>query len=109
MTTWEAVICILGLAFITLVTRGFFIFPDRDLPIPAWLREGLRFAPLAALVAVAGPEVVLTQGHFIDHWREPRLFAVLAGSLWYLWRRTLLGTIVSGTAVLLALRLGLGW
>jgi branched-subunit amino acid transport protein len=109
MSTFEAVVCIAGLAFITLATRGFFIWPERELPIPPWLREGLRFAPLAALVAVAVPEIILSQGKLIDTWRDPRLAAVLIGSLWYLWRRTLLGTIVSGTAVMLALRLGLGW
>jgi hypothetical protein len=28
---------------------------------------------------------------------------------WFLWRRDLLGTILSGTVVMLAFRLGLGW
>jgi hypothetical protein len=28
---------------------------------------------------------------------------------YFFWRRDILGTIVSGTAVLLALKLGLGW
>lgn len=109
MTWWEAFFCILGLPVITLVTRGFFMFPDSELPIPAWLKEGLRYAPLAALVAVAVPEVVFTQGRFISTWQDARLFAAAAGTAWYYWRRTLLGTIVSGSAVMLALRVGLGW
>jgi branched-subunit amino acid transport protein len=109
MTTWEAILCIAGLTAITVITRGFFIIPDRELPLPAWLKEGLRYAPLAALVAVAVPEIVLKQGQFIDTWRDARLFAAAAGSAWFFWRRTLLGTIVSGSAVMLALRIGLGW
>ncbi|EHR73093.1 putative membrane protein [Burkholderiales bacterium JOSHI_001] len=109
MTTWEAILCIIGLTAITVVTRGFFIIPDRELPLPDWLKEGLRYAPLAALVAVAVPEIVLKQGHLIDTWRDARLFAAAAGSAWFFWRRTLLGTIVSGSAVMLALRIGLGW
>ena len=32
-----------------------------------------------------------------------------AATAWYLWRRDMLGTIVAGTATMLALRLGLGW
>ena len=32
-----------------------------------------------------------------------------AGAGWYFWRRGILGTIVSGTAVLAILRLGMGW
>ena len=105
----EGILCIVGLAAITVLTRGFFIIPDQDLPIPDWLKEGLRYAPLAALVAVAAPEIVLTQGQLIHTWQDARLFAVAAGTAWYVWRRTLLGTIVSGTVVMLALRLGLGW
>jgi branched-subunit amino acid transport protein len=109
MTTWEAIVCIFGLTAITVITRGFFIIPDRELPLPHWLKEGLRYAPLAALVAVAVPEIVLKQGQLIDTWRDARLFAAAAGSAWFFWRRTLLGTIVSGSAVMLALRIGLGW
>lgn len=109
MDTWEAVLAIVGLAVITLVTRAFFLYPERELPMPALLKQGLRYAPLAALVAVIAPEVVLTQGQLIDTWRDPRLFAVAVASGYYAWRRGILGTIVSGTVVLLALRLGLGW
>lgn len=109
MSFWEGVITILGLALITVLTRGFFLLPEREVPIPAWLREALRHAPLAALVAVVVPEIVLTQGRLISTWQDPRLFAAAAGALWFWRQRGILGTIVCGTAVLLVLRLGLGW
>ncbi|GAA0759292.1 AzlD domain-containing protein [Ideonella azotifigens] len=109
MSTWEAVIALIGLALITVLTRGFFLLPEREVPIPAWLREALRYAPLAALVAVVVPETVMTQGHMIHDWRDARLFAAAAGALWFWWRRGILGTIVCGTVVLLTLRLTLGW
>ena len=109
MGYWEIVLTVIGLAVITVLTRSFFLLPERELPIPQWLNEALRHAPLAALVAVVAPEVVLTNGHLIDSWRDPRPYAALAGSLWYWRRRGILGTIVCGMAVLLALRFGLGW
>lgn len=109
MSTWEAVIAILGLGLITILTRSFFLLPQREVPIPAWLREALRYAPLAALVAVIAPEVFMSNGHLIQTWQDARLYAAAAGALWYWWRRGILGTIVCGTAVLLALRFGLGW
>jgi branched-subunit amino acid transport protein len=109
MNAWEAAWTILGLVVITVLTRGFFLLPEREVPIPVWLREALRYAPLAALVAVVVPEIVLTQGQLIQTWRDPRLFAAAAGGLWFWWQRGILGTIVCGTAVLLALKLGLGW
>ena len=66
-------------------------------------------APLAALAAVVVPEVVMTQGQLISTWRDARLFAAAAGAAYFWWRRGILGTILSGMAVLLPLRLGLGW
>jgi branched-subunit amino acid transport protein len=109
MSPLEGTIAIIGLAALTLLTRAFFLLPERDLPLPAWLQQGLRYAPLAALMAVVAPEIVLTQGELISTWKDPRLPAVLVASAYYFWRRGILGTIVSGTAVLLALKLGLGW
>ena len=49
MSTTEALITVAGLALITLLTRGFFILPSRELPIPPRLRMALRYAPVAAL------------------------------------------------------------
>ncbi len=109
MGTWEAVLAIVGLTVITLVTRSFFFISDRELPIPAWVQQGLRFAPLAALAAVVVPEIVMTQGQLIDTWQDARLFAAAAALGYFFWRRGILGTILTGMAVLLPLKLGLGW
>jgi branched-subunit amino acid transport protein len=100
---------IVGLAVITLVTRGFFLFTRREIPFPGWLREGLRYAPLAALAAVVLPEIVIRDGRLITTLLDARIFAALAGAAYFYWRRGILGTIVVGMAVLLPLRLGLGW
>lgn len=109
MSWLDGVIAILGLALITLVTRAFFLYPERDLPLPAWLQQGLRYAPLAALMAVVAPEIFMTQGRLIGSWMDARLPGVLAATAYYAWRRGILGTIVAGTAVMLAFKLGLGW
>ncbi len=109
MGTWEAIIAVLGLTVITVVTRGFFFLTEREVPIPVWLRQGLRYAPLAAMAAVVVPEVVMLRGELITTWQDARLFAVAAGAAWFWWRRGILGTILVGMAVLLPLRLGLGW
>ena len=109
MSTGWSVVAILGLAVITLVTRGFFVLPEREIPLPAWLRQGLRYAPLAALTAVVAPEVVMSGGHLIATWKDARLFAAAAGAGWFFWQRSILGTILAGTAVMMLLRIGLGW
>ena len=109
MSTLEIIVTIAGLVLITLGTRGFFILPDRELPMPEWLREGLRYAPIGALVAVIAPELVMTQGRLIGTWMDARLFGAAAATAWFVWRRDMLGTIVVGTTVMLILRMGLGW
>jgi branched-subunit amino acid transport protein len=109
MSFAEGLVAILGLAAITLITRAFFLYPERELPLPGWLQQGLRYAPLAALAAVAVPEIVMTHGRLIDSWLDARLPGVVAATAYFLWRRDILGTILSGTLVMLAFRLGLGW
>jgi branched-subunit amino acid transport protein len=105
----EGSIAIIGLAALTVLTRGFFLLSEREIPIPAWLRQGLRYAPLAALAAVVVPEVVMSQGQIIGTPLDARLFATAAAAAYFYWRRDILGTILVGMAVLLPLRLGLGW
>jgi branched-subunit amino acid transport protein len=105
----EGVIVIVGLALITVVTRGLFFLTNREIPIPVWLRQGLRYAPLAAMAAVVVPEIVMQQGQLIRTVQDARLYAALAAAGWFWWRRDILGTIVVGMLVLLPLRLGLGW
>ena len=109
MSPLEVFLTSLGMAAITLACRAFFMLPKQDLPMPQWLREGLHYAPIAALAAVVAPELVMTQGHLIDTWRDGRVFGALAGLAFYAWKRSLFGTIVCGTGVMLVLRFGVGW
>ena len=108
MSQLELFVTTLGMALVALVCRSFFLLPKEDLPMPQWLREGLRYAPIAALSAVVAPELVMTQGHLIDTWRDARIFGALAGLAFYAWRRSLFGTIVCGTGVMLIVRFGMG-
>jgi len=100
---------ILGLGVITFVTHGVFLYPKRAVRIPEWLQRGLKVAPLAALTAVVVPEIVLSHGELIHSWRDARLPAVAAATLYYAWRPGVLGPLVAGLAVYLPLRLALGW
>lgn len=109
MPWWLMALAIVGLTVVTVVTRAFFLIPERELPLPDWLRRGLKYAPLAAIAAVVAPEVLIQQGHLIQTLMDARLPAVLAASAWYFWRRGILGTIVVGMAVYLPLHIGLGW
>ena len=109
MTDVWTLAVIVGLALVTVLTRGFFLISSQPWSLPPWALHALQYAPIAALSAVVVPEVVMTQGELIDTWRDARLFAAVAGAAWYFWRGGVLGTILAGMAVYLPLRLGLGW
>ena len=109
MNTFDSALAIAGLTAVTVLCRCFFLWPDREVPMPGWLKEGLRCAPLAALSAVVVPDVVTSHGQLVPGWQDARLFGALAGMAWYFWRRGILGTIASGTGVMLLLRHLPGW
>ncbi|MDI9332692.1 MAG: AzlD domain-containing protein [Alphaproteobacteria bacterium] len=104
---------IVALGLVTVLTRGFFIFSNRPWPMPPWLERGLLYAPIAALAAVIAPEVLTTQGQFIDTWRDARPWATLTSALFFLkfrhHRHAVLGTMIAGMVVFLPLRVSLGW
>jgi branched-subunit amino acid transport protein len=109
MSDGYALVTILGLTVITVITRGFFLTSQQEMALPDWVKRGLRYAPLAALAAVVVPEIVMAQGQLIDTWKDARLYAAAAATGYFFWRRGILGTIVTGMAVLIPLKLGLGW
>ncbi len=109
MTDLWTMAVIVGLAVVTVITRGFFVFSSRPWRLPSWAERGLQYAPIAALTAVVVPEVVMTQGHLIATWQDARIFGAAAGMAMFFWRRNTLLTIVVGMAVYLPLHLGLGW
>lgn len=108
-TDWWTVTTILGMALVTVVTRGFFFISSKPWSLPAWAERGLHYAPIAALAAVIVPEMVMTQGQFISTFKDARIYAVLVGLAWFYWRRGMFGTIVVGMLVYLPLHIGLRW
>ena len=107
--TIQALLAIAGLALITVLARAFFMIPEREIPMPDWLRRGLKYAPLAALTAVIAPEIVMQHGQLISSLQDARLPATVCASVYFFWRRSILGTIVVGMAVYLPLHIGWGW
>ena len=107
--TIQALLAIAGLALITVLARAFFMIPEREIPMPDWLRRGLKYAPLAALTAVIAPEIVMQHGQLISSLQDARLPATVCASVYFFWRRSILGTIVIGMAVYLPLHIGWGW
>ena len=105
----QGAITILGLAAVTALSRGFFLWSKRDFRLPEPLQRALQVAPLAAIVAVLAPEIFMTHGALIGTWRDARLPAALAATAFYAWRPGVLGPLLAGLALYMPLHIGLGW
>ena len=108
MSSFWIVIACIGLAIITLVTRAFFMIPEQEVPLPNWLKRGLKYAPLAALAAVIAPEIVMSNGQLISSFADARLPALAAAVVYFFYKRSILGTIALGMAIYLPLHIGWG-
>jgi branched-subunit amino acid transport protein len=59
---FEIALLIGGMAFITLLTRSFFVFLGARVRVPELVLRAIRYAPLAAIVGIVAPELLLTPG-----------------------------------------------
>ncbi len=101
---------IAGLVVVVFATRNAFVaLPRRWLPTGA-VERALRFAPLAALVALTVPaagEVLLAGDGWIAAWHDGRLPAAAATVAVARWARSPFPGLAAGVVVLLAIG-GLG-
>lgn len=103
-------VAVVLLVLVTVGTRSFFLLPDREPRLPGWLRQGLRHAPVAALLAMVAPELPAIHAGAAPAWHDARFLAVGAALAWFAWRRDdITGTILAGTGTLMVLRIGFGW
>ncbi|HXZ07817.1 MAG TPA: AzlD domain-containing protein [Paraburkholderia sp.] len=105
MTTTQIWLAILGMTFVTALTRAMFLIGGERTVLPERVQRMLRYAPAAALMAVVLPDVLETSDGLSFALSNHQFYATLAGLGWFLWRRSMLGTIVVGMLVFTALRL----
>lgn len=105
MTSTQIWLAIFGMMFVTALTRALFLIGGERTVLPARVQRMLRYAPAAALAAVVLPDVLIIADGLSFGLSNHEFYGTLAGLAWFLWRRTMLGTIVVGMLVFTALRL----
>ena len=103
MSTLELWIAFIGLMFVTLITRGFFLLAGSKFHVSETTQEFLRHAPTAALIAIVLPEVLFikdTSSQLFElHLFSPQLFGVIAAVISFLVKKIMLSTIFFGMLV----------
>ena len=94
MTNGGGIALTIGMAAVTVLSRGMFLLPRRAWKLPSRLRLALRFAPAAALAGVVAPELLLPASMAGPVWI--RLGAAAVAGAYFYARRQILGTIVCG-------------
>jgi branched-subunit amino acid transport protein len=105
MTSTQIWLAIFGMTFVTALTRAMFLIGGERTVLPTRVQRMLRYAPAAALAAVVLPDVLSTPEGLSFAPSNHEFYATLAGLGWFLWRRTMLGTIVTGMFAFTLLRL----
>lgn len=110
---WEnhlwLVVAILGLCAVTIVTRSFFLLTPASFEFSPLAQRALRFAPAAAIAAVIAPEILMHETVIDFTWHNRALIASIVASGVFIWRQSLVLTIIVGMLVFTALRLlGIG-
>ncbi|CAM2191605.1 AzlD domain-containing protein [Paraburkholderia sp. A1RI_3L] len=105
MSATQMWLVIAGMTVVTAITRALFLLGGERTVLPERAQRALRYAPAAALAAVVLPDVLETSEGLSFALSNHEFYATVAGLAWFLWRRSMLGTIVTGMLAFTALRL----
>ena len=98
---------IIGLAVVTFVSRSFFILLGNRIKVSEWVLETIRYAPLAALIAILAPEIFLPLGAssvMEFNLRLPNIWGGMAAMIAFYFSKRMIPTLVIGMAVYTAAR-----
>ena len=98
---------IIGLAAVTFVSRSFFILLGNRIKVSEWVLETIRYAPLAALIAILAPEIFLPLGASSIaefNLRLPNIWGGMAAMIAFYFSKRMIPTLLIGMAVYTAAR-----
>lgn len=98
---------IIGMALVTAWSRSFFLILGERVRVPDWALEAIRFAPLAAMVAILAPEIFLpSSASSIAQFnlRLPNIWGGVAAIITFYLTRKMLITLIVGMGVFTAAR-----
>jgi branched-subunit amino acid transport protein len=108
MAEWEIWVTILVLVVATAAARSSFWLVGHHINIPPRVQEVLRYAPACALAAIIAPDLLMGNHNQVALGMDNyKLLAGIASTVYYLWRKNMLETIIFGMLVFTGLRIWL--
>ena len=101
---WGLWAIIIGMAFVTILNRAGFILLSGKFSLPPKVQRALKYAPAAALAAIAMPDIFMSHGQIDVSLSNIRLIAGLFGFTIAVLARSTLPAIVGGMLALHALQ-----
>ena len=98
---------IIGMALVTAWSRSFFLILGERVKVPDWVLEAIRFAPLAAMVAILAPEIFLpASASSVAEFnlKLPNIWGGIAAIFAFYLTRKMLITLIVGMGVFTAAR-----
>ena len=99
------ILTIAGLTLSSLLTRTLFLLFGEKVHLGTRWKCALRYAPVAALAAIALPDFLNVHGQMMLNWHNPRLVAAIIAIAFFMWRPNMLFTIIVGMLVFTGWRL----
>ena len=93
---------IIGMTIVTAWTRSFFLILGERVQVSDWVLEAIRFAPLAAMVAILAPEIFLpSSASSVAEFnlKLPNIWGGLAAIIAFYLTRKMLITLAVGMGV----------
>ncbi len=99
---WNIYLLIIGMALVTAWSRSFFMILGERIKVADWVIEAIRFAPLAAMVAILAPEIFLP-GNAASvaqfDWKLPNIWGGVAALIVFYLTQKMVVTLVVGMMV----------
>jgi len=105
MSNTEIWIVIAALTLSTFLTRATFWLVGHHITIPKRVSEALRYAPACALAAIIVPDLLIRSDHIEVSLTNPQLVSGIIAGAFFLYKRSMLGTIMLGMAVFTVVRI----
>lgn len=105
MSDLEVWLVIIFLTLATVIDRSAFWLVGHHINLPKRVQEALRYAPACALAAIIVPDLFVNGDQIDISITNPKMIAGILATLFFLWRRNMLMTIVLGMSVFTAARL----